>query len=65
MHRHTDALSHLPCHQCGHPDHDKSLTAEVAVAVLQLPVSHKTVREMQLANPLIGLLLLGKESTRK
>ena len=37
VHCNADALSRLPCHQCGRPNQDTTPTAEVAVGALQLP----------------------------
>ena len=41
--------------------------AEIAVTAMQLPESHPhgTLREVQLADPLLGPLLLGKEEGKK
>ena len=64
VHCKADALSRLPCRQCGQPNHDTTPTAEVAVAALQLPESHasETLRQIQLADPAVGPLLHGKEA---
>ena len=64
VHCNADALSRLPCHQYGRPNHDTTPTAEVAVAALQLPESHssETLRQVQLADPAVGPLLRGKEA---
>ena len=66
-HGNADALSRLPCRQCGRADHDTSLSAEVAVAALQPPGSHTkgTLREMQLADLSVRALLQAKEENRK
>ena len=66
-HRNADSLSRLPCHQCGRHNHDSTPTAEVAVAALQLPGSHATdtLRQVQLADPIVGPVLRGKEMDTK
>ena len=66
-HQNADGLSRLPCRQCGRPDHGIPPLAEIAVTAMQLPEphSHGTLREVQLADPLLGALLLGKEEGKK
>ena len=66
-HQNADGLSRLPCRQCGRPDHGIPPLAEIAVTAMQLPEphSHGTLREVQLADPLLGPLLLGKEEGKK
>ena len=55
------------CQQCGKPDHSTSHTAESAVAAMQLPGSHtqETLREIYLADSLVGLILRAKEQNKK
>ena len=64
VHCNADALSRLPCCQCGQPNHDTTPAAEVAVAALQLPefCESETLRQVQLADPVVGALLRGKEA---
>ena len=64
VHCNADALSRLPCRQCGRPNHDTAPAAEVAVAALQLPdfCESETLRQVQLADPVVGALLRGKEA---
>ena len=66
-HRNADALSRLPCRQCGRADHGTPPVAEIAATAMQLPDSHsqETLREMQLADKLLGPLLLGKEENKR
>jgi len=66
VHRNADSLSRLPCRQCGRPNHD-AFTSEVAFTTLQLPDSHvsDTLRQVQLADPIVGPLLRGKEADTK
>ena len=63
----ADALSRLPCQQCGRDSHVPPPTADVAAAGLQ-PLVHEleaNVRDIQLADPTLGPLLLGKEAGEK
>ena len=66
-HRNADALSRLPCRQCGRESHETPTTAEVAVATLQLPDSQagESLRQMQLEDPVIAPFLQGKEAGTK
>ena len=66
-HGNADALSRLPCRQCGRSNHDTPPSAEIAVAALQPPGSYTngTLREMQLADPSVHALLQAKEQNRK
>ena len=69
-HTTADALSHLPCHQCGRDRHMTLSHAEhkVAAANILQPLqdaSHKNLRGAQLADPILGPLLRGKEVGEK
>ena len=67
-HRNADALSRLPCRQCGRSTADASTDAstgaEVAATMLQLPPpqTEETLRQAQLADPVLAPLLQGKEA---
>ena len=65
-HSNADALSRLPCRQCGRDSHD-TYSTEAAVVTVQLPRDHisDSLRDLQLADPTISPLLLGKESGTK
>ena len=68
VHRNADSLSRLPCRQCGRSNHDDApTTAEVAVTTLQLPgiQTSDSLRQAQLADPLLAILLRGKENGTK
>ena len=39
-HQNADALSRLPCRQCGRIEHEPSPAAEIAVTTLQLPATN-------------------------
>ena len=59
-HGNADALSRLPCHQCGQDNHNSlDKTAEVAVTALELPEPHtnESLRQLQLADKVVGPLL--------
>ena len=62
-HKNADALSRLPCRQCGRDTH---ATAEVAVTTLH-PSDSQTgdLRQMQLADAVLAPLLQGKEADTK
>ena len=66
-HTNVDALSRLPCPQCGRETHIIPVVADVAATALQLPKSdlEKNVCEMQLADPTLGPLLKSKEVGEK
>jgi hypothetical protein len=69
-HQNADSLSRLPCRQCGRPNHiptDYSPVVEVAVAALQLPGPNtgEDLRQLQLADPVLGPLLRMKEAGNK
>ena len=63
-HGNTDALSRLPCRQCGRESHYGPTTAEIAVATLQLPRNQEreNLREVLLADSELAPLLRGKEA---
>ena len=63
-HHNADALSRLPCSQCGRDSHDEGCTAVISATALQAP-SLEGLREAQLADPTVGPLLQGKEQGRK
>ena len=58
-HTNADALSRLPCQQCGQESHTTLPSVEIAAAALQLPSSKLggEVRDQQLADPVIGAIL--------
>ena len=68
-HSNADALSRLPCHQCGRETHLQTPFAEEA-ASLVLTVSCRgqsevSLRDLQLADPDVGPILRGKDSGQK
>lgn len=65
IHTNADALSHLPCQQCGRSSHVKSSTATITTTSISQPLrseSDKNIRTLQLADPVLGPLLRSKES---
>ena len=62
-HQNADALSRLPCRQCGRVETDSSPKAEVAIVDLcpPGPTTSETLRQVQLADSTLGPLLRGKE----
>ena len=66
-HTNADALSRLPCQQCGRENHDAEALETVAATAVRPPESHSVgdLREAQLADPTLGLLLRGKETGQK
>ena len=66
-HQNADALSRLPCRQCGSIEHEPSPAAEIAVTTLQLPATNTshTLRQTQLDDLTLGPVLRGKESDKK
>ena len=65
-HINADALSRLPCSQCGRATHEQPCNT-ANILTIDGPPAIKTddLRAAQLADPLLGPLLLGKESGRK
>ena len=66
-HQNADALSRLPCRQCGRIEHEPSPAAEIAVTTLQLPATNTshTLRQAQLDDLTLGPVLRGKVSDKK
>ena len=66
-HTNADALSRLPCRQCGRDTHDALVPASVATATLQPPQddANEALRDAQLVDRVLGSLLRGKEARRK
>lgn len=67
-HTNADALSRLPCRQCGRDTHAESTTATITTTSILQPLQSKTdknVRAMQLADTVLGPLLRGKETGEK
>ena len=69
-HQNADSLSRLPCRQCGQSNHksaESSSTVKVAVTEVQIPGPHtgETLRQPQLADPVLGPLLCMKEADTK
>ena len=67
-HTNADALSRLPCSQCGRDRHDTPAPLHhIAVTSLQVPQipDMSSVREEQLADSIMGTILKGKEAGLK
>ena len=68
-HTNVDALSHLPCRQCGRDDHEsKTVLSNIIAATSVQPVQEQPIeglRDAQLSDPAIGPLLRGKEANQK
>ena len=63
----ADTLSRLPCRHCGRESHANITPTVVAATTLQ-PFHgdlKKGLREAQLADPVLGPLLRGKEADKK
>jgi len=63
-----DALSRMPCQQCGRDSHSSPLpTSQISVTSLQVPQipGVHSVHEEQLADPTLGMMLRGKEADQK
>ena len=68
IHTNADALSRLPCQQCGRDSHDSSSNVDVASTSLLQPLQDElsdSLREAQLADPMLGPLMRGKEAGEK
>ena len=66
-HTNADALSRLPCRQCGRDSH-VTLTPTVVAATTLQPLHgdmKEGLREAQLADPVLGPLLRGKKADKK
>jgi hypothetical protein len=67
-HTNADALSRLPCQQCGRDSHFTPTSAEVAATSILQPLKGDLggkLRDVQLTDPMLRPLLLGKESGEK
>ena len=66
-HTNADALSRLPCRQCGRKIHQDQPMTAVAALSLQPPPDglSEGLRDAQLADPTLGPLLRGKEAGSK
>ena len=66
-HTNADALSRLPCRQCGRDSHDTMPPTTVATTTLQPPSDDEIegLRDAQLADATLGPLLRGKEDGKK
>ena len=66
-HTNADVLSRLPCMQTVWDTHDSLVPAIVAVATLRSPQGNASeeLRDAQLVDPVLGLLLRDKEAGRK
>ena len=68
IHSNADALSRLPCNQCGRDNHNQPVSATSIAATMLQPQSQERstiLRDAQLADPTLGPLLRGKEKGRK
>ena len=68
VHTNADALSRLPCQQCGRDSHVTLTPAEVSATSIVQPLQSAlsdNLREVQLADPTLGPLLRGKETGEK
>ena len=68
LHTNTDALSRLLCQQCGRDSHAPSALVNVATTgILKLLQDDlgENLRDHQLTDPILGPLLLGRESGEK
>ena len=67
-HSNADALSHVPCKQCGRESHAESEESKAAIAIVRPPqevilgLSQRDLREAQLADPNLGEILKAKEA---
>ena len=67
-HSNADALSRIPCRQCGKSPHEVNQPVISAVQMLDLSLSvcgPVELRASQLADPVIGPILLSKETEQK
>jgi hypothetical protein len=67
-HTNTDALSRLPCQQCGRESHITPTETKVSATTIVQSVPQQlgdNLREVQLADPVLGPLLRGKEAGHK
>ena len=67
-HTSTDALSWLPCQQCGRDSHHPPLPAsQLSVTTMKVPQipGVLSIQEEQLADPSVGMILRGKEADQK
>ena len=65
VHTNADALSRLPCRQCGRDSHVSLACADVASTSLLQPLQGQlsdSLRDTQLADPMLGPLMRGKET---
>ena len=67
-HTNADALSRLPCQQCGRESHVTPTDAVVSATAILQSVPNAigdSIRDVQLADPILGPLLRGKEMGEK
>ena len=66
-HTNADALSRLPCRQCGRESHTSEIQGTISATSMQPPESEPVpeLRKAQLADPILGPLLRGQESGKK
>ena len=66
-HTNADALSRLPCRQCGRESHNSEIQGTISTTSMQPPESKPVpeLRKAQLADPILGPLLRGQESGKK
>ena len=66
-HTNADALSRLPCRQCGRESHTSEIQGTISATSMQPPESEPVpeLRKVQLADPILGPLLRGQESGKK
>ena len=66
-HTNADALSRLPCRQCGRESHTSEIQGTISATSMQPPESEPVpeFRKAQLADPILGPLLRGQESGKK
>lgn len=64
-HTNADALSRLPCHQCGRESHDTEQMVVAATVMLPLDCPPQDLRQAQLEDATMGSVLKAKEAGRK
>ena len=64
MHNNVDALSRLPCNQCGRESHLDKPVAVISTSNCTGSYSAQNIRDFQLNDPCIGELLLALRGTR-
>ena len=66
LHNNADALSRIPCKQCGRESHmSQTIGVTLSSSIIECGYSHQDLRQMQTADSCIGEILKTKEQNLK